>query len=217
MSMARSRWAIEPGPCQPVSTSTTPSPAASAHALPCGTPGHGSGTRRRHTPGSTRSPRPSSRLRRAVAMRPLGCQTADSKEGPDMATTEQASSAAEVARSYFGALARADRGAQREWYGPDMGGQIFGVIGPAGREEMIAYFDALYAALPDFRLEILDIVAEGDKAAVRWRATGTFAGPAHFQGLEPNGARIDVEGCDVVRVADGKVAWIDAYTDNATI
>ncbi|HEY3021309.1 MAG TPA: hypothetical protein VGJ32_14020, partial [Solirubrobacteraceae bacterium] len=69
-----------------------------------------------------------------------------------MATIEQASSAAEVARGYFGALERADRSAQREWYGPDMGGQIFGVIGPTGRPELIAYFDELYAALPDLRL-----------------------------------------------------------------
>ena len=34
-----------------------------------------------------------------------------------------------------------------------------------------------------------------------WRATGTFAGPGTFSGLDPNGARIDVEGCDVVEVA----------------
>ena len=52
-----------PGSCMPVSTSTMPSPAASAQALQCGTPGHGSGRRSRQTPGSTRSPRPSSRLR----------------------------------------------------------------------------------------------------------------------------------------------------------
>ena len=134
-----------------------------------------------------------------------------------MATTEQASSAAEVARGYFGALERADRNAQREWYAPDMGGQIYGVIGPTGRAGMIAYFDELYAAIPDLRLEILDLVAEGDNAAVRWRTTGTFAGPGHFQGLEPNGARIDIEGCDLVRVKDGKVRHIDAYTDGATI
>ena len=62
-SSARSRCAIEPGSCMPVSTSTIPSPAASAHALQCGTPGHGSGSRRRQTPGRTRSPRPTSRLR----------------------------------------------------------------------------------------------------------------------------------------------------------
>jgi glyoxylase-like metal-dependent hydrolase (beta-lactamase superfamily II)/predicted ester cyclase len=134
-----------------------------------------------------------------------------------MATTEQASEAAEVARGYFGALERADRGAQREWYAPDMVGQIFGVMGPASRDEMIAYFDDLYAAIPDFAFEILDLIGEGDKAVVRWHATGTFAGPGHFQGLEPNGARLEIEGCDFVRVKDGKVARIDAYTDNATV
>src|ERR1700694_2723100 len=52
----------------PVSNSTTPSPALTAHALQWGTPGQGSGRRRRYTPGSTRSPLPSSRL--AVALRP---------------------------------------------------------------------------------------------------------------------------------------------------
>src|SRR3954464_10210649 len=217
MSIARSRWAIEPGPCQPVSTSTTPSPAASAQALPCGTPGQGSGTRRRQTPGSTRSPRPSSRLARAVAMRALGCQRGDFEEGRSMATTEQATSAGEVARGYFGALGTRDRHAQREWYGPDMRGDIHGVTGPIDRAALIEYFDALYAAIPDFQLEILDLVAEGDKAVVRWRVTGTFAGPGHFQGLEPNGARLDIEGCDFVTVKDGKVHYIDAYTDNATI
>ena len=36
-----------------------PSPAAIAQALQCGTPGHGSGSRSRQRPGSTRSPRPS--------------------------------------------------------------------------------------------------------------------------------------------------------------
>ena len=38
-SSARSRWPIEPGSCIPVSTSTMPSPAASAQALTWGTPG----------------------------------------------------------------------------------------------------------------------------------------------------------------------------------
>ena len=68
-SSARSRWAIEPGSCIPVSTSTTPSPEASAQALQCGTPGHGSGSRSRQTPGSTRSPRPTSRLRVGLRIR----------------------------------------------------------------------------------------------------------------------------------------------------
>src|SRR5437764_13907613 len=217
MSSARSRWASEPGPCRPQSTRTIPSPAASAHALPCGTPGHGSGRRRRHTPGSTRSPRPSSRLRCVAAMRGVGCQRGDFEEGRSMATTEQATSAGEVARGYFGALGKRDRNAQREWYGPQMRGDIHGVTGPIDRAGLIEYFDALYAAIPDFQLDVLDLVAEDDKAVVRWHVSGTFAGPGHFQGLEPNGARIDIEGCDFVTVKDGKVHFIDAYTDNATI
>jgi hypothetical protein len=49
-----------PGSSMPQSTSTIPSPAASAQALQCGTPGHGSGSRSRHTPGTTFSPRPTS-------------------------------------------------------------------------------------------------------------------------------------------------------------
>src|SRR5437588_13121807 len=52
---------MDPGSCSPVSMSTTPEPDAIAHALQWGTPGHGSGSRNRHSPGSTRSPRPSSR------------------------------------------------------------------------------------------------------------------------------------------------------------
>jgi hypothetical protein len=47
----------------PVSNSTMPLPEATAQALQCGTPGHGSGKRRRQMPGITFSPRPTSRLR----------------------------------------------------------------------------------------------------------------------------------------------------------
>src|SRR3954465_2340741 len=103
----------------PVSIRTIPLPDAIAQALPWGTPGHGSGRRRRHTPGSTRSPRPSSRLRRAVAMRPVGGQSSRRKGSETVATTEQGTHAAEVARAYFEALGRGDRNAQREWYADD--------------------------------------------------------------------------------------------------
>src|SRR3954466_11492505 len=57
----------------PVSNRTMPLRALTAHALPCGTPGHGSGSRSRQTPGSTRSPRPTSRLR--VGFRTCGALT----------------------------------------------------------------------------------------------------------------------------------------------
>jgi glyoxylase-like metal-dependent hydrolase (beta-lactamase superfamily II)/predicted ester cyclase len=132
-------------------------------------------------------------------------------------TTEQATSAEEVVRGYFGALERMDRRAQRDWYHDKSGAEFHGSETLGDKAAVVAYFDALYAAIPDFRLEIVEITAQDDRAAVQWHATGTFAGPGNFQGLEPNGARIDITGCDVVRVRDGKVAWIDAYLDNMNV
>ena len=73
---ARSSCSSAPGAAIPQSTSTTPDPDAIAHPFTCGTADHGSGSRRRHRPGSTRSARASSRRRGAAArvrlLRPLG-------------------------------------------------------------------------------------------------------------------------------------------------
>jgi glyoxylase-like metal-dependent hydrolase (beta-lactamase superfamily II)/predicted ester cyclase len=140
-----------------------------------------------------------------------------------MATTESQPSrettpaTTEVVRGYFGAIAAGDRGAQRAWYHDDMVGTVHGVVGPARRGELIAFFDDFYAAFPDLRFEVLDVLAEGERASVRWRATGTHAGPASFLGFAPTGARVDTEGVDVVWVRDGRIARIEAYTDGASI
>src|ERR1019366_2833470 len=79
------------------------------------------------------------------------------------------------------------------------------------------YFAALFAAFPDWRIEIIETTSYRGRAAVRWRAQATFAGPGRFQGFEPNGARIAIEGCDVVSVADGLISHNDAYLDSGDI
>src|SRR3954464_8740160 len=132
-------------------------------------------------------------------------------------TTRKAASAEEVARGYFGALERMDRQAQRDWYHEDSGAQFHGGDRLEAKAAVIEYFDALYNAFPDFRLGIVELTAQDDRAVVQWRVTGTFAGPGSFQGMEPTQTRIDVTGCDVLRARDGKVAWIDAYVDNMAI
>ena len=123
----------------------------------------------------------------------------------------------EAARSYFAALAARDLDAMAGCWEP---GSIDHLVGQADLEApdgLRGYFGELFAAFPDFAFEVLSTTTEDDRCAVRWRATGTFAGPGRFQGLEPTGARIDIEGCDVVRVADGKVVGNHAYLDGATI
>jgi steroid delta-isomerase-like uncharacterized protein len=130
--------------------------------------------------------------------------------------TAPASDTRTVVRSYFEALGRADRNAQTDWYADDASGHIYGVVGPTGKREMRSFFHDLFDAFPDFKLEILDLVVDGDRAAVRWRATGTFDGSRSFQGLAPTGKHIEIEGCDMVWVKDGKVARVEAYYDTTS-
>jgi glyoxylase-like metal-dependent hydrolase (beta-lactamase superfamily II) len=55
------------------------------------------------------------------------------------------------------------------------------------------------------------------RTAVRWRATATFAGPGTFQGFTPNGARLMLEGCDVMTVNGELIQHNDAYVDSGDI
>jgi hydroxyacylglutathione hydrolase len=118
---------------------------------------------------------------------------------------------AEIVREYFEALAGRDASAPERFYAADGVGDIHGFTGPMSPREAGAFFGEVFGAFPDFRFELLDLVAQDDRAVVRWAATGTFAGPGAFQGMEPNGARVAIEGADVVRVRDGKIARNDAY------
>ena len=120
--------------------------------------------------------------------------TTDATREREQSTTEETD---RVVRSYFGAMAAGDRQAQREWYADDVVLQLQGEA-PRPKPEAVAYFDGLYAAIPDFGFEILDVYAHGDRATVNWRVTGTFAGPGTMLGFEPNGAALSIEGADLV-------------------
>lgn len=48
-----------------------------------------------------------------------------------------------------------------------------------------------------------DVIAEGDKVAVRWHFTATHAGPG--AGLEPTGRRVASRGMTWLEFRDGKI------------
>lgn len=64
-------------------------------------------------------------------------------------------------------------------------------------------FTSFRAAFPDWQEEIVDLVAEGDKVAARFRCSGTFQG--EFMGVAPNGRWQEQEVDEVyfLRVRDG--------------
>lgn len=132
-----------------------------------------------------------------------------------MAASSEATDVAAVARAYFEAVGRRDLDAMTAFYEPDGTGEIHGLVELRVPDTYRPWFGNLFAAFPDFSFEILDVMASGEKAAVRWHATGTFNGSTSFEGLLPNGARVDVQGCDVLKIRDGRIQRNDAYMNGA--
>ncbi len=126
----------------------------------------------------------------------------------------QDSSAADVARRYFSAIARQDLDAALACWVP--GG--IDHLAPIGElrvpDELRAYFEELFAAIPDFQYEVMDLITENERVGVHWRATGTFTG-APLQGVRANGARLETAGADVLRIEDGLIGRLDSYWDDA--
>ena len=119
-----------------------------------------------------------------------------------------------VARSYFDAITQRDvEGMVAHW---KPGGREFirGQIDTTAPDGVRAFFTELFGAVPDFDLQVDDMVVDKGRAAVRWHATGTFCGETPFKGIQPNGARIALEGCDVLQIEDDLIVANDAFSDS---
>jgi steroid delta-isomerase-like uncharacterized protein len=129
--------------------------------------------------------------------------------------TDTPSDTASVARAYFEAIGRQDLDAMTQLWEPGGTGEIHGLVEVQVPDTFREWFGNLFEAFPDFKFEILELVAEGEKAAVRWRATGTFDGTASFEGMAPNGARADITGLDLLTIRDGRIHRNEAYLNGA--
>jgi steroid delta-isomerase-like uncharacterized protein len=72
--------------------------------------------------------------------------------------------------------------------------------GPAGMAAQIALFRA---AMPDYQVTHEDLIAAGDKVAVRNTVSGTHQGA--FMGHAPTGRRIEMRTMDIHQVRDGRI------------
>lgn len=73
-----------------------------------------------------------------------------------------------------------------------------------GADEIAAYFEQVLAALPDFHVEVREIVEQDEHVFVQWHLTGTHTGGA-FQGIEATGRPLAIDGMDHFVLRDGKV------------
>lgn len=132
------------------------------------------------------------------------------------ATTKKGSSGGDaeaVARRYFAAIAAHDvEAAVAMWVEggrENVRGQV-DVTAPEGVREFIG---GLIEAMPDMKMEVVETTAEGERCAVQWELTGTFAGPGTLNGVQATGHPLKLEGVDVLTVRDGLVHANDAFSD----
>ena len=72
------------------------------------------------------------------------------------------------------------------------------------------FMSALLAGFPDSRFVVDDVIAEGDKVAVRHRLQGTHQ--AELQGIPATGRQVEVNGIVIFRIENGMIAeaWLNA-------
>lgn len=77
-----------------------------------------------------------------------------------------------------------------------------------GRDTWLHGFSVMRDAFPDFRVDVEEMVAAGDRVAMRVRISGTHDGD--FQGVAATGRRVSYVSHEFYRVAHGTVAeeWI---------
>ncbi|MGI9020760.1 MAG: ester cyclase [Solirubrobacterales bacterium] len=129
------------------------------------------------------------------------------------ASKPKSASAKQVATAYFDAIKARDLDGMVAVWKPDSMDYLYGLAALRVPQDLRAWFGSTFRAFPDFQMEVADMVAYGDKAAVRWTATGTFSGPGKFQGLSATGAKVNIEGLDLLTIEDGQIVENRAYTD----
>ncbi len=74
---------------------------------------------------------------------------------------------------------------------------------PRTREGTKQAIGMILTAFPDLNYVVEDVIAEGDKVAIRYTTRGTQKGS--FGGVPPTGKQVAVPGFVVARIADGKI------------
>ncbi len=86
------------------------------------------------------------------------------------------------------------------------------LFAPRAARRVKRLFAEFRSAFPDWREEIVELVAEGDTVAGRFRCSGTHLG--EFLGEAPTGRRMEVEEVFFLRVGDGKFVDFWALEDS---
>jgi predicted ester cyclase len=86
------------------------------------------------------------------------------------------------------------------------------LFAPRAARRVKRLFTEFYTAFPDWREEIVELVAEGNKVVGRFKCSGTHRG--EFLGEPPTGKRMEVDEVFFLRVEEGKFVYFWGLEDS---
>jgi steroid delta-isomerase-like uncharacterized protein len=123
----------------------------------------------------------------------------------------------QVVRRYFDAINRGEWRQAAEYFAPDvqhhLGNWQTGTEAIVrGRKVLTDNLEDIYRTFPDWKMEIVDMVAEGDSVVVRCRVSGTHQGIStrninggFLVGVQPTGQHFVVQHIHWFKVRDGQI------------
>lgn len=88
-----------------------------------------------------------------------------------------------------------------------------------GPEGLLREYREWARAFPDGSVEITNLLESGDWVTVEFTVRGTNTGPMMGPDgeMEPSNAKVELQSCDVLHVADGRVTGGRSYFDLNTV
>lgn len=110
----------------------------------------------------------------------------------------------EIARRWFEVMWNERRSALiHEMMSPDAIGHLEGGQDIIGPDAFAAFQQEFLTAVPDLKLTVAKILADGEDACVHWEASGTHQGEG--LGFRPTGIALHFRGVTWLRVKEGKI------------
>jgi steroid delta-isomerase-like uncharacterized protein len=110
-----------------------------------------------------------------------------------------------IARNFLDGFNGSDLSSVEEWVAPNFTNIDPGTPPlPAGPEGYRLLIKGYRTAFPDLQMTVDDMVAEGDRVAVRWTAHGNNTGP--LMNMPASGKAATVTGISILTISGGKVA-----------
>ena len=118
----------------------------------------------------------------------------------------------ELVRSIFEGLSMQNEATYQEFYASEYGWH-FPANNPRAltREEEAEFVKLLWAAFPDIRWDIVDMLASGDTVVARFMVKGTHEG--EYQGLPPTGNMFETGGVWTARIKNAKLVEVREEAD----